>query len=84
MRILCTNDDGIHAPGLKSLEAIARELSDVVKDFDGWMARELSGINSELTRKKLQPIMPLTHEEWDKQAWRGGGAAGTNADRDAR
>jgi 5'-nucleotidase len=30
MRILCTNDDGIHAPGLKTLEAIARELSDDV------------------------------------------------------
>jgi 5'-nucleotidase len=30
MRILCTNDDGIHAPGLKCLETIARELSDDV------------------------------------------------------
>jgi 5'-nucleotidase len=30
MRILCTNDDGIHAPGLKALEAIARNLSDDV------------------------------------------------------
>ncbi|KLK90713.1 stationary phase survival protein SurE [Microvirga vignae] len=30
MRILCTNDDGIHAPGLKTLEAIARNLSDDV------------------------------------------------------
>ena len=30
MRILCTNDDGIHAPGLKALEAIARQLSDDV------------------------------------------------------
>jgi 5'-nucleotidase len=28
MRILLTNDDGIHAPGLKVLEAIARGLSD--------------------------------------------------------
>ena len=28
MRILLTNDDGIHAPGLKVLEEIARELSD--------------------------------------------------------
>src|SRR5690242_2880618 len=28
MRILCTNDDGIHAPGLKVLEEIARALSD--------------------------------------------------------
>ena len=30
MRILVTNDDGIHAPGLKSLERIARALSDDV------------------------------------------------------
>ncbi len=28
MKILLTNDDGIHAPGLKVLEAIARTLSD--------------------------------------------------------
>ena len=30
MRILVTNDDGIHAPGLETLEGIARELSDDV------------------------------------------------------
>lgn len=30
MRILCTNDDGIHAPGLKTLETIARQISDDV------------------------------------------------------
>jgi 5'/3'-nucleotidase len=30
MRILITNDDGIHAPGLNVCEAIARELSDEV------------------------------------------------------
>lgn len=30
MRILCTNDDGIHARGLESLEKIAREISDDV------------------------------------------------------
>lgn len=29
-RILCANDDGLHAPGLKSLEKIARELCDDV------------------------------------------------------
>lgn len=28
MRILITNDDGIHAPGLQACEKIARELSD--------------------------------------------------------
>jgi broad specificity polyphosphatase/5'/3'-nucleotidase SurE len=30
MRILVTNDDGIHAPGLETLEGIARTLSDDV------------------------------------------------------
>ena len=30
MRILVTNDDGINAPGLVALEAIAAELSDDV------------------------------------------------------
>jgi len=30
MRILLTNDDGIHAPGLESLERVARTLSDDV------------------------------------------------------
>ncbi len=30
MRILVTNDDGIHAPGLEVLEAVARELSEDV------------------------------------------------------
>ncbi|RZK85239.1 MAG: 5'/3'-nucleotidase SurE, partial [Methylobacterium sp.] len=30
MRILVTNDDGIHAPGLETLEGIARALSDDV------------------------------------------------------
>ncbi|HCI61165.1 MAG TPA: 5'/3'-nucleotidase SurE, partial [Erythrobacter sp.] len=28
MRILLTNDDGIHAPGLAVLEKIARQFSD--------------------------------------------------------
>lgn len=30
LRILCTNDDGVHAPGLEVLEEIARELTDDV------------------------------------------------------
>src|SRR5665647_2187211 len=30
MRILITNDDGIHAPGLEACETIARALSDEV------------------------------------------------------
>ena len=47
MRILCTNDDGIHAPGLQVVEEIARALSD-----DVWIvAPELdqSGVSHSLS-----------------------------------
>jgi 5'-nucleotidase len=47
MRILCTNDDGIHAEGLESLERIARALSD-----DVWVVApeiEQSGASRALT-----------------------------------
>src|SRR5216684_4095716 len=47
MRILCTNDDGIHAPGLTIVEEIARALSD-----DVWIvAPELdqSGVSHSLS-----------------------------------
>tara|TARA_B100000029_G_scaffold476837_1_gene521303 strand:- start:127 stop:891 length:765 start_codon:yes stop_codon:yes gene_type:complete len=47
MRILLTNDDGIHAPGLEVLEAIARQFSD-----DIWICapdEEQSGMGHALT-----------------------------------
>ena len=47
MRVLCTNDDGIHAPGLKVVEEIASALSD-----DVWIvAPELdqSGVSHSLS-----------------------------------
>lgn len=47
MRILLTNDDGIHAPGLKVLEEIARQFSD-----DIWIcapSEEQSGAGHSLT-----------------------------------
>jgi 5'-nucleotidase len=47
MRILVTNDDGIHAPGLKTLEKIAKRLSD-----DVWVVApdaEQSGASHSLT-----------------------------------
>jgi 5'-nucleotidase len=47
MRILVTNDDGIHAPGLETLERIARSISD-----DVWVVApesEQSGASHSLT-----------------------------------
>jgi hypothetical protein len=37
-------------------DAIARELDDVMKDFDAWSAKELPGINTLLTSRQLPPI----------------------------
>ena len=56
MRILLTNDDGIHAPGFAALERIARQLSD-----DLWFvapAEEQSGAGHSLTL--TQPIRVRT------------------------
>jgi 5'-nucleotidase len=59
MRILLTNDDGIHAPGLEVLEAIAAELSD-----DVWVcapAEEQSGAGHSLTLH--MPVRLVEHGE---------------------
>ncbi len=41
---------------MERAEAIARELSDVTASFDAWTAKEMSGINSALTKKQLEAI----------------------------
>ncbi len=59
MRILLTNDDGIHAPGLKVLEAIARQFSD-----DIWIcapSEEQSGAGHSLSLH--QPVRLRKHGE---------------------
>lgn len=59
MRILVTNDDGIHAPGLKALESIARALSD-----DVWVVApetDQSGVSHSLSLNdplRLREISP--------------------------
>ena len=47
-------------------DALARELADVVHDFDAWLAKELAGVNSDLAKKGLATIRPITREEWEK------------------
>ena len=59
MRILLTNDDGIHAPGLAVLEGIARAFSD-----DIWIvapAEEQSGAGHSLTLSR--PLRMRRHDE---------------------
>jgi photosystem II stability/assembly factor-like uncharacterized protein len=47
-------------------DAIASELADVEKAFDDWMAKQLPAIDSALSDRKLEPIKPLTREQWAK------------------
>lgn len=57
MRILLTNDDGYHAPGMAALEAIARQISD-----DIWVcapAEEQSGAGHSLTLSR--PVRVREH-----------------------
>ena len=59
MRILLTNDDGVHAPGLTVLEEIARTLSD-----DIWIvapSEEQSGAGHSLTLTR--PLRIRQHGE---------------------
>lgn len=59
MRILITNDDGYHAPGLEVLEAIAREFSD-----DIWVcapSEEQSGAGHSLTLNR--PVRLVKFED---------------------
>ena len=47
-------------------DALGHELEDVIKEFDQLTAQQLPGINSGLHKKKLEPIQPLTQQQWEK------------------
>lgn len=59
MRILCTNDDGIHGPGLQVLEAIARELTDdvwvVAPEYDQSGVSHSLSLNDPMRLREISP-----------------------------
>jgi hypothetical protein len=55
------------AAQLARTDAITRELADVVRDFDEWLAKELTGLNAALSAKQLDPIKVVTRAEWEKE-----------------
>lgn len=62
MRILCSNDDGIHAAGLTALEDIARELTD-----DVWtVAPEVdqSGMSRSITLTRPLRVRKVAHQRF--------------------
>jgi photosystem II stability/assembly factor-like uncharacterized protein len=67
-------------------DALGRELEDVIKDFEQLTAKQLPAINAGLQKKKLEPLQPLTQQQWEKMhaGDSGGqpGAAGRSWERD--
>jgi photosystem II stability/assembly factor-like uncharacterized protein len=47
-------------------DALGHELEDVIKELDQLTAKQLPTINSGLQKKKLEPIHPLTQQQWEK------------------
>ncbi|QDT22253.1 5'/3'-nucleotidase SurE [Gimesia chilikensis] len=73
MQILLTNDDGIHAPGLRSLRAALTQLGDV--EVVAPLA-EQSGVGLSITY--LHPLM--IHQEFEGEKHWGWAVAGSPAD----
>lgn len=48
-------------------DALARELADVVKEFDVWAATNLATLNQALRQKHLPAIQALTRTEWESR-----------------
>jgi hypothetical protein len=61
-------DGGPSQTQIERADAVARELTDVVRGFDAWATRELAGINAALRSKKLEPITVLSRQQWEAAA----------------
>jgi len=48
-------------------DALTRELSDVVKEFNAWTAKELGAVNEDLKKKGMEGITLLTREGWENK-----------------
>ena len=48
------------------IDSLKRELDDVVKEFDAFVAKDIQEANAALAKKKLETIHPRTRQEWDK------------------
>src|SRR5437773_11682486 len=58
-------DGGPSQTQAERADAVARELGDVMRDFDAWMTRDLAGINTALRSKKLEPVAVLSRQQWE-------------------
>jgi len=57
------------------IDALKKELGDVVQEFDAFVAKDVAEANTLLKKKKMPPIQPLARADWDKANSGSGGAA---------
>jgi len=58
------------------IDSLKRELDDVAKQFDDFVAKDVREANASLEKKKLQPVQAISREQWNKA---NGGEGGTAA-----
>ena len=52
---------------LDRIPVLEKEIADANAAFEAIIGKELAGVNSKLTGKKLDPIKVMTKEEYDKK-----------------
>jgi hypothetical protein len=61
-------------------DSLARELEDVIGDFQKLTQRELPGINASLKKKKAEAITVLTEADWQAKRSAGSASAGMGSE----
>jgi photosystem II stability/assembly factor-like uncharacterized protein len=51
---------------LARIDSLKHVFDDVAREFDEFVAKDLAGVNSSLTKKKLKAVQPISREPWDK------------------
>ena len=51
---------------LARIDSLTHDLDDVSKEFEAFVAKDLNATNTSLKKKKLEPVQPLSREQWDK------------------
>ncbi len=56
------------------IDSLTHDRNDVVAELDTLVAKDLQPVNTKLTDRKLDPVVPLARAAWDKAAATGGGS----------
>jgi hypothetical protein len=64
---------------LARIDSLKHDLDDVANGFNAFIAKDLAEANSSLKNKKLEPVQPLSREQWEKTSNDSGSAGAPTA-----